>query len=161
MPPSFDPARGLFFVTARETCATWVSTKPPEPIQLGERVPSGGARNVADGPQQYSALRAIDPVTGAMRWEHRFRGYSSEIMLDLSGGAMTTASGLVFTGDNDGYLYALESATGKQLWRFQTGAPVWGVAPITYMLDGAQWVVVPSGTTLTAFALPGDRSRPR
>ena len=161
MPPSFDPARRLFFVTARETCVTWASTKPVEPIALGERVPSGGAKNFADGPQQYSALRAIDPATGAMRWEHRFRGYPSEILLDLSGGAMTTASGLVFTGDNDGYLNALESATGKQLWRFQTGAPVWGVAPITYMLDGVQWVVVPSGVTLTAFSLPGGRPRSR
>ena len=71
---------------------------------------------------------------------------------------MTTASGLVFTGDNDGYVYALESATGKQLWRFQTGAAIWGAPPITYMLDGVQWVVVPSGVTLTAFELPGGRS---
>jgi alcohol dehydrogenase (cytochrome c) len=157
MPPSFDPVRRLFYVTARETCVTWVSTKPTEPIQMGERVPSGGPKHFDDGPQQYSALRAIDPATGTMRWEHRFRGYPSEITLDLSGGAMTTASGLVFTGDNDGYLYALDSTTGKQLWRFQTGAPVWGVAPVTYMLDGVQWVVVPSGTTLTAFAIPRSR----
>ena len=154
MPPSFDPARRLFFVTARETCVTWVSTKPTA-ITMGDRVPSGGTKHLEDGPQQYSALRAIDPATGTMRWEHRFRAYPSEITLDLSGGAMTTASGLVLTGDNDGYVYALDSATGKQLWRFQTGAPVWGVAPITYMLDGIQWVVVPSGVTLTAFALPG------
>ena len=159
MPPSYDPTRRLFFVTARETCATWVYTKPDEPIEIGGRVPSGGARNFADGASQYSALRAIDPATGTMRWEHRFREYPSQIMLDLSGGAMTTASGLVFTGDNDGYLYALDSGTGKELWRFQTGAPVWGIAPITYLFDGAQWVVLPTGTTLTAFSLPGNRLR--
>jgi alcohol dehydrogenase (cytochrome c) len=100
-------------------------------------------------------LRAIDPATGEVRWQHRFRGYTSTVVLDLSGGAMSTASGLVFTGDNEGYLYALDSETGKQLWRFQTGAPVWGVAPITYMLDGVQWVVVPSGTALAAFAIGG------
>jgi len=160
MPPSFDPVRRLFFVTARETCVTWVSTKP-ETITLGERVPSGGPRHFEDGPQQYSALRAIDPTTGEMRWEHRFRGYPSETTLDLSGGALSTATGIVFSGDNDGYLYAFDSATGKQLWRFQTGAPVWGVAPITYMLDGVQWVVVPSGVTLTAFALSGNESHSR
>jgi outer membrane protein assembly factor BamB len=96
-----------------------------------------------------------------MRWEHRFRGYPSEITLDLSGGALSTGGGLVFSGDNDGYLYAFDSASGKELWRFQTGAPVWGVAPITYMLDGIQWVVVPSGVTLTAFALPENSSRSR
>jgi len=51
---------------------------------------------------------------------------------------MSTASGLLFTGDNDGYFYAFEAATGKELWRFQTGAPVWGSAAVTYMLDGRQ-----------------------
>ena len=152
MPPSYDPARQLYFVTARETCVTWVSTKP-ETITLGGPAPSGGPRHFEDGPPQYSALRAIDPATGALRWEHRFRNYPSTVFLDLSGGAMSTASGVVFSGDNDGFLYAFDSATGKQLWRFQTGASIWGTAPITYMLDGVQWVVVPSGVTLTAFAL--------
>src|SRR6266851_4496665 len=40
------------------------------------------------------------------------------------------------------------------VWRFHTGAPIWGAPPITYMLEGHQWVVVPSGVTITAFALP-------
>ncbi len=74
---------------------------------------------------------------------------------------MSTATGLVFSGDSDGYLNAFDSASGQQLWRFQTGAPIWGVAPITYMLDGIQWVAVPSGVTLTTFALPGSRSSSR
>jgi alcohol dehydrogenase (cytochrome c) len=158
MPPSFDPIRGLFFVTARETCVTWVSTKPTT-ITLGDRVPSGGPKHFEDGPQQFSALRAIDPATGQMRWEHRFRAYPSEATLDLSGGAMSTATGLVFSGDSDGYLNAFDSASGKELWHFQTGAPVWGVAPITYMLDGVQWVAIPSGVTLTTFALPAPRQK--
>ena len=158
MPPSFDPVRKLFYVTARETCVTWAFTKPPT-ITLGGPNQSGGARRFSDGPQQYSALRAIDPTTGELRWEHRFRSVPSDNTLDLSGGAMSTASGLVFSGDSDGYLNAFDSATGKELWHFETGAPVWGIAPITYMLDGVQWVVVPSGVTIMAFALPFDRSR--
>ena len=158
MPPSFDPVRRLFYVTARETCVAWESIRPPN-ITLGGPNQSGGARRFEDGPLQYSALRAIDPTTGEVRWEHRFRSYPSTTTLDMSGGAMSTASGLVFSGDNDGYLYAFDSATGKELWRFQTGAPVWGIAPITYMLDGLQWVVIPSGVTLTAFALTGDPAR--
>ena len=72
---------------------------------------------------------------------------------------MSTASGVVFSGDREGYLYAFESTTGKLLWRFQTGAPVWGISPITYMLDGQQWVVIPTGDTLLAFSLPAGRSR--
>jgi alcohol dehydrogenase (cytochrome c) len=154
MPPSFDPVRQLFFVTARETCVTWVFERPAT-ITPGGPAPSGGARRFEGGPEQYSALRAIDPTTGELRWEHRFRGYPSQITLDLSGGATSTASGLVFSGDNDGYLNAFDSTTGKLLWQFQTGAPIWGAPPITYMLDGRQWVVVPSGVTITAFALPG------
>ena len=160
-PPSFDPVRLLYFITAHETCATWVSTKPPSPITLGGPAPSGGARRV-EGREQWGAFRALDPTTGELKWEHRFRSYPSSITLDLSGGATSTASGVVFTGDNDGYLYAFESASGKQLWRFQTGAPIWGAPPVTYMLDGRQWVVVPSGVALTAFAMPagsGSRSQ--
>jgi len=76
--------------------------KPPTTIKLGEPVPSGGVKYYDDGPEQYSALRAIDPTTGKVQWEHRFRGYPSNIRLDLSGGAMSTASGLVFTGDQGG-----------------------------------------------------------
>jgi alcohol dehydrogenase (cytochrome c) len=153
MPPSYDPVRLLFFVTARETCTTWVSTRPAT-ITMGAFLPSGGPRRVEGGRDQFSALRAIDPATGEIKWEHRFETYPSIQMLDLSGGATSTASGLVFAGNNEGYLNAFESATGRLLWRFQTGAPIWGAPPVTYLLDGRQWVVVPSGVTLTAFALP-------
>ncbi len=152
-PPTFDPGRGLFFVTAHETCAIWEGRKPTPPIALGVRVPSGG-RRLVEGREQWAALRAIDPTTGARRWEHRYRSYPSTVSLDLTGGLMSTAAGLVFTGDNDGFFYAFEATTGKELWRFSTGAPVWGSAPVTYMLDGRQWVLTTSGLTFVAFALP-------
>jgi alcohol dehydrogenase (cytochrome c) len=152
-PPTFDPDRKLFFVTAHETCAVWESRKPAEPIGLGVRVPSGG-RRLVEGHDQFSALRAIDPATGRRVWEHRYRAYPSTVSLDLTGGLLSTASGLLFTGDNDGYFYAFDSGSGKELWKFQVGAPVWGSAPVTYMLDGRQWVVTTAGLTFTAFALP-------
>jgi hypothetical protein len=100
-------------------------------------------------------------MTGDSRWEHRFRGYSPEMTLDLWGGAMSTATGIVFSGDSEGYLDAFDSASGRSFGAFRPGAPIWGVAPITYMLDGVQWVVVPSDVTLTAFALPGNWARSR
>ncbi|HLJ15834.1 MAG TPA: PQQ-dependent dehydrogenase, methanol/ethanol family [Bryobacteraceae bacterium] len=152
-PPTFDPELGLFFVTAHETCATWKGEKPVEPIEMGVRVPSGG-RELVNGHDQFSALRAIDPTTGERRWEHRYQAYPSTVSLDLTGGVMSTATGLVFTGDNEGFFHAFEGATGKELWKFQTGAPVWGSAAVTYMLDGRQWVVMTSGLSFTAFALP-------
>ena len=70
---------------------------------------------------------------------------------------MCTASGLVFAGDNEGNFMAFESATGRELWHYQTGAPIWGAAAMTYMLDGRQQVLIPSGTTLVDFALPQER----
>jgi len=152
-PPTFAPEVGLFFVTAHETCATWLGVKPTEPIAMGVRVPSGG-RSLVEGHDQFSVLRAIDPITGQRRWEHKYRAYPSSVSLDLTGGVMSTASGLVFTGDNEGYFHAFEAESGKELWKFQTGAPVWGSAAVTYMLDGRQWVVTTAGLTFTAFALP-------
>jgi len=155
-PPTFSPELGLFFVTAHETCATWLGVKPAEPIEMGVRVPSGG-RSLVDGHAQFSALRAIDPTTGQRRWEHKYRDYPSTVALDLTGGVMSTASGLVFTGDNEGYFHAFDGESGKELWKFQTGAPVWGSAAVTFMLDGRQWVVTTAGLTFTAFALPVAR----
>ena len=99
-----------------------------------------------DREKGYGALRAIDPTSGERRWEFRFPTPSMA-------GVMTTASGLVFAGDNEGNLMAFEGKTGANLWRYSTGTPIWGAAPMTYMLDGRQRVVVASGTTLLQFAL--------
>ena len=95
----------------------------------------------------YGALRAIDPATGARKWEFRYLNPSTA-------GLLTTASGLIFTGDSDGNVLALDSRSGKLLWRYQMGAPLHGASATTYMLDGRQYVLVPAGTTLTAWALP-------
>jgi alcohol dehydrogenase (cytochrome c) len=65
---------------------------------------------------------------------------------------MSTSSGLVFAGDHEGNFMAFSAETGENLWHYQTGSRIWGAAAITYMLDGLQYVLIPSGTTLTAFA---------
>ena len=59
-------------------------------------------------------------------------------------GSVATSTGLVFTGDMRGYFMALDARTGTVLWRFQTGSGIIG-SPITYELDGTQYVAVPSG----------------
>jgi alcohol dehydrogenase (cytochrome c) len=145
-PPSFDPALGLFFVNARETCAVYV---PQKPANTAGRQNFGGVVRV-DREKASGALRAIDPVTGERRWEFT---YPSPTMA----GVLTTASGLVFAGDNEGNLMAFDARTGANLWRYATGTPIWGAAPMTYMLDGRQHVVIASGTTLVSFALPDAR----
>jgi PQQ-dependent dehydrogenase (methanol/ethanol family) len=145
MPPSYDPALNLFFVTARETCVTYVPVKPE--IKVGQNSVGGGVRRVADRIFDYGALRAIDPSTGERRWELRYATPSLA-------GVMSTASGLVFAGDNEGNFMAVEARTGTPLWHYPTGASIWGAAATTFLLDGRQFVLIPSGTTLVAFALP-------
>ena len=142
-PPSYDPAQQVFFVMARETCAVYM---PQKQEAVPGRSNMGGGMRKLDAPD-YSALRAIDAGTGAIKWEHRF---------DLSSmaGVMSTASGLVFAGDQDGYFNAFDARSGKRLWRYRTGAPIHGAAATTYLLDGRQYVLIPSGMTVTAFALP-------
>jgi alcohol dehydrogenase (cytochrome c) len=142
-PPSYDPAAQLFFVMARETCAVYTPEKQ-------EMVParvfmSGGMKKLSE--PDYSALRAIDPRTGDIRWEHKFT-------LSSMAGVLSTASGLVFAGDQDGYFNAFDARSGTLLWRYRTGAPIHGAGATTFMLDGRQHVLIPSGMTMTAFALP-------
>jgi alcohol dehydrogenase (cytochrome c) len=143
-PPSFDPTTGLFYVNAREVCAVYYAWKPD--FVAGERY-TGGAGQRAPGMPAFGALRAIDPSTGERRWEFKY-------LSPATAGLLTTASGLIFSGDNEGYLLALDSRSGKLLWRYQMGAKLHGTSVTTYMLDGRQNVLVPAGTTLTAWALP-------
>jgi alcohol dehydrogenase (cytochrome c) len=143
-PPSFDPKLRLFFVNARETCATF---HPQTPNFVPGEQTVGGIVWV-DRDRAYGALRAIDATSGERRWEFR---YPTPTMA----GVMSTASGLVFAGDNEGNFAAFASASGENLWHYQTGAPIWGAAATTYVLDGRQYVLIPSGSTLVAFALPG------
>jgi alcohol dehydrogenase (cytochrome c) len=145
-PPSFDPATRTFFVNAREVCMTYYAWTPE--YKPGERFTGGAGQriNSADSPA-YGALRALDPTTGARKWEFKYLSPSTA-------GLLTTASGLVFTGDADGNLIALDSRSGTLLWRYQMGAPLHGTSPTTYMIDGRQHLLVPAGTTLTAWSLP-------
>jgi alcohol dehydrogenase (cytochrome c) len=149
-PPSYDPSQHLFFVNAREVCATYYAWK--QEYVPGERY-TGGAGQRATGPDMraFGALRAIDPATGERRWEFQYISPSTA-------GVLTTASGLVFSGDAEGNFLAFDSRAGKLLWRFQMGSALHGTSPITYMLDGRQQLLVPAGGTLTAWAL-GDVPR--
>ena len=144
-PPSFDPASGLFFVSARETCAIYFAWKPD--YIPGQNFTGGATQRVPGVGRGVGALRAIDPVTATMKWEFKFLSPSAT-------GVLSTASGLVVAGDNDGNILAMDSRSGKLLWNYQLGSNVHGTSPTTYMLDGRQYVLVPAGATLVAFALP-------
>jgi alcohol dehydrogenase (cytochrome c) len=146
MSPSFDAKRGLFFVTARETCMRYIRRAPTPNSALGNLTLGGNASLVSEPVKSSGALRAIDPTTGERKWEITYgdAGWA---------GVLATAGGVVFSGDHEGTFFAADSVTGKKLFQFQTGAQIFA-PPTSYMIDGRQWVVIPSGTTITAFTLP-------
>ena len=143
--PSFDATRGLFFVTARETCMRYIR-RPLSPTAAPGSLTLGGSAALVSEPVKSSgALRAIDPTTGETKWE---------LAYDDAGwaGVLATAGGVVFSADHEGTFFVADSTTGKKLYSYQTGAAIYA-PPTSYQVDGRQYVVMPSGTTLTAFAL--------
>jgi len=153
-PPSYDPARGLFFVTARETCAVYTPGPPnqPPPDRVSMTMGRGPLR--VDGVDSYMVLRALDATTGEKKWDVKYTALPSTRMMAFGGGVLSTAAGLVFASDDEGNFRAVNSADGRVLWQAQLGASPAGAAPMTYMLDGRQWIVTAVGSTLRAFALP-------
>ena len=91
-------------------------------------------------------LRALNYETGEIRWRHDLHGGAG------TAGVLTTATGLTFTGDSANNALALRSRDGATLWHAGIGRVA--NAPITYELDGRQYMVLASGGTLFAFALP-------
>jgi alcohol dehydrogenase (cytochrome c) len=94
-------------------------------------------------------LEAIDYQTGKIRWSHELGPGGS------GAGVLTTDSGLTFSGDAMGNFLAVESSNGKTLWHAGSGSQIHS-SPISYELDGRQYVVTSSGGVLFAWALPDD-----
>jgi alcohol dehydrogenase (cytochrome c) len=86
------------------------------------------------------------PLTGETRWEFRF-------FRAPWAGTLSTSGGLVFAGDEDGYLMAFHAQSGENLWKFNTGSAL-KTSPITWMHKGRQYVTIPSGAAVITFALP-------
>jgi alcohol dehydrogenase (cytochrome c) len=72
---------------------------------------------------------------------------------DSWGGTLTTAGGLVFFGDDAGFLEGIEARSGQALWHFNTGQTM-HASPMTYMVDGVQYVAVAAGSDVFSFSLP-------
>ncbi len=135
--PSFDPATGLLIVSAQDGYGIYFFK--PEHGAYGWAGADYGVWGKA-------VLRAIDYRTGEIRWHHDLGSDGG------SAGVLTTASGLTFTGDAAGSVLALRTSDGTTLWHSGIGRV--GNGPITYELDGRQYVVVGGGGALFAFALP-------
>ncbi len=136
--PSFDPVTGLFYVSADESFAMFYHLTTGKPV---------GYAGKDFGLWSHAYLEALDYETGKSRWRY-------DLGKGVSGaGVMTTAGGLVFTADTNGNQLALDASTGGVLWHSYGGSNV-DNSPITYSLDGRQYVVMAAGDVLQAWTLP-------
>jgi alcohol dehydrogenase (cytochrome c) len=135
MPMSYSPETGLFYVPANH----WAMDYWTEHLtyKAGSAYLGQGFRIKKLFDDHVGTLRAIDPITGKIAWEHKEQ-------FPLWAGTLTTAGGVIFTGTSDGYLKAFDAKNGTELWKFQTGSGVVSV-PVTWEMDGEQYVAIQSG----------------
>jgi alcohol dehydrogenase (cytochrome c) len=138
MAPSFNPQTKLFYVNARRIYSVYYNTA------TGKAEGWGGRDRIL---WANSTIRALDYQTGKVVWNHEI-GEGEGIA-----GILTTAGHLLFTADLSGNLLALDPATGKTLWHLNVGGELLA-SPMTYQLDGRQYLIIPVEDTLYAFALP-------
>jgi alcohol dehydrogenase (cytochrome c) len=136
-PPSFDPKTGLFIVSAQDGYGIYFF-KPGD----GAYGWAGADYGVAGR----AFLRALDYRTGKVVWNHAIGDGAG------TAGVLTTDSGLTFSGDVPGNAMAFRTSDGATLWHENIGRM--GNGPITYELDGRQFVLMGGGSSLYAFALP-------
>lgn len=140
--PSYDPATGFFLVSVREACATYTSvTKSPVP---GQGYTGGGVEVDENGAP--GSVRALDALTGAVKWNFPLQVGSSAT------GVLATAGGVTFASSNDGNLIALDSRTGKYRWHYYTGARIIA-SPMAYAVNGKQYVAIASQSAIFVFGL--------
>jgi alcohol dehydrogenase (cytochrome c) len=136
--PSFDAKTGLFIVDAHPSYSIYFA-KPADGTY--------GWAGADYGLWGKGVIEAIDYQTGKIRWSHDVGEGGS------GAGVMTTDSGLTFTGDAYGNVLALETGNGRTLWHAGTGNGMQS-SPISYELDGRQYIMTSSGGVLFAWALP-------
>jgi len=159
--PSYSPSTGLFYLSTWEDYGTVFEGVKAE-YKEGTRFTGGanaspipGADNPAGtrtGPINtytealaHGGVVALDPATGEKRW------HFDEHDVNTSG-ILTTASDLLFVGGREGYFQALNARTGALLWKQNLGGEIIA-GPISFEVDGKQYVTIASGNSLFAFAL--------
>lgn len=134
-PMSYNPDTGLFYVAANHWGMDyWTEqvTYKPGSAYLGQ-----GFRIKRLFDDHVGTLRALDPRTGKIVWDHKEA-------FPFWAGTLSTAGGLLFTGTSDGYVKAFDAKTGKELWKFQTGSGIVS-SPVTWEQDGEQYIGLASG----------------
>ncbi len=153
--PSYSPRTGLFYIPSWTNYSS-VYTKQPVEYTEGRlfagAMPQSPVPMVRSGPvnlkndeEGTGAVRAFDPKTGDMKWEFKMSDVTDS-------GILTTASNLLFVGGREGYFFALNANDGSLLWKVSVGGQV-SSGPMTYSLNGKQYVAVSAGNALYTYAL--------
>ena len=149
--PSYSPTTGWLYLEYSENGQRYASAR--EEIERGRqylgRSPIMGGPPVRgpSDPVPSAGIKAIDPENGKTVWDFKvFRG-------SLTNGLLATGGGVVFAAIRDGNIVALDARTGTHLWHFQTGGNM-AASPMSYAVDGRQYVAVSAGNVLFSFALP-------
>ena len=136
-PPSVSPQTGLFYVNASRSFSMFYIYDP-------DMNPQGWGGSDRGGWSE-PTTQAIDYTTGAIKWAHPWEG-------GARAGLVSTAGNLVFTGGSSNDLVALDATTGDALWHARLNASI-SNGPITYELDGRQYLVVGAADSLWAFVM--------
>jgi alcohol dehydrogenase (cytochrome c) len=129
-----NPELGLTYAVNLHQPMTYHVESSPYP---GGKLWLGGAFKIIPGSDQFGNVTAVDYNTGKIAWQKK-------TPLPMMGGALTTAGGLVFTGEGDGWFRAYDAKSGDVLWSFFAGAGV-NAPPASYSVDGKQYIVVGAG----------------
>jgi alcohol dehydrogenase (cytochrome c) len=143
--PSYNPATKLFYVMALENCNIFFAH--PQNFEKGQTYYATGT-NQPPGEHAQKILLALSVPDGKPVWRYPQTGRG-----DSWGGTLTTAGGLLFVADDAGSLEAVEAATGRPLWHFNTGQ-TFRASPMTYSVNNVQYVAIAAGSDLFTFTLP-------
>ena len=130
---AYSPLTNTMFFPLQQRCAQVLAT-----MEGGLAIYRLAARmQFAPGTDQLGTVRGISAETGETTWVHEQRAATYSMM--------TTGGGLAFGGDGNGRFRAYDQETGEVLWEINLGSPVTGY-PITYAVDGTQYVVASTGS---------------
>jgi alcohol dehydrogenase (cytochrome c) len=141
--PSYSPQTGLVYAQVHEDYSQ-VFYKFTRPFRPGGHYEGGAAHDV-EGAEHHAVIRALEATTGKVVW-------SFALAAPPSGGVLSTAGGLVFSGNREGMFFALDARTGKPLWKFQTGGGI-NASAISFAVDGQQRVAIAAGQAIFVFGL--------
>jgi alcohol dehydrogenase (cytochrome c) len=144
--PSFSPETGLFYIPSWQDSSSIYSKADVPPEFSLEKSFSGEFPKPGPENEDYSTIRAMDPNTGEKKWDFKLAAPRTEA------GVLTTAGNVLFSGGRDGQFYAIDDRDGKLLWETNLGVSV-SAGPMTYMVNGKQYVSIQSGSGLFTFGL--------